>query len=540
MPALAALLLALVACTAPSAVTAPDAPTDLSATVGNASLAIDFTIPSDGGSPILLLEYSVDDGATWSNATSNSSPLRLGSLTNEQPVTVRLRATNATGVSPVSEALTATPTLWPFATRAGGTSADRAVGVSTLAGGGAIVTGNFVGSASFGATTLTSAGQGDVFVARVDPDGGWAWATRAGGTGGDGGTDVGALADGGAIVTGTFNDSATFGATTLTSAGFRDVFVARVDPDGSWAWATRAGGTSFVDARSISTLADGSAIIAGEFQGTATFGATTFASAGSRDAFVAKIDADGNWAWANRGGGIENQYVNGVTALADGGALIAGWFAGTADFGGNFITSLDGADVFVARVDADGSWVWVTRAGGSLDAVALDVVAVSDGGAVVTGLYQGTVQFGIAVTLASAGDRDVFVAKLDPDGNWAWAISAGGTGDDRGTSVAALADGGALVTGRFEDTATFGATSLTSAGSRDVFVARVDPDGSWAWATRAGGTDVVDALSVDTFADGSAIVAGEFWETATFGATTFASAGNLDAFVAKVSENGAW
>ena len=103
------------------------------------------------------------------------------------------------------------------------------------------------------------------------------------------------LADGSAIITGYFQGSATFGTSDLTSAGNNDVFVARVDPDGTWAWATRAGGTSNDVGRSVSPLADGGALITGDFEGTASFGANDLTSAGSLDVFVARIGADGAW-----------------------------------------------------------------------------------------------------------------------------------------------------------------------------------------------------------------------------------------------------
>ena len=119
----------------------------------------------------------------------------------------------------------------------------------------------------------------------------YAWATKAGGAGYDAAYAVSALADGSSIITGIFNDTATFGATSpLTSAGLADTFTAKVNADGTYAWATKAGGTSDDSARGVSALADGSSIITGQFAGTATFGTTSpLTSAGSNDTFTARI-----------------------------------------------------------------------------------------------------------------------------------------------------------------------------------------------------------------------------------------------------------
>ena len=180
----------------------------------------------------------------------------------------------------------------PWATQAGGTSSDIGYGVSALPDGSSIVTGYFIGTATFGSTTLTSGGATDVFVVKVDPSGAYVWATQAGGTLSDVGYGVSALPDGSSIVTGDFRGTATFGSTTLTSGGDEDVFVAKVGPSGAYVWATKAGGTSGDIGRGISALPDGSSIVTGDFSGTAIFGSTTLTSGApppTTDVFVAKF-----------------------------------------------------------------------------------------------------------------------------------------------------------------------------------------------------------------------------------------------------------
>ena len=180
-----------------------------------------------------------------------------------------------------------------WATRAGGTGVDDGTGVSALPDGSSIVIGYFNGTATFGSTTLTSSGGNfDVFTAKMNADGTWAWATKAGGTGDDQGLGISALPDGSSVVTGVFSDTAAFGSTTLSSAGVWDVFTAKMNADGTWAWATKAGGTADDYGNGVSALPDGSSIATGSFQDTATFGSTTLISAGSHDAFTARyLDA---------------------------------------------------------------------------------------------------------------------------------------------------------------------------------------------------------------------------------------------------------
>ncbi len=433
----------------------------------------------------------------------------------------------------------ATDPSYAWAIRGGGTGNDYARGVSALADGSIIITGEFSGSATFGDTTLTSsAGSVDSFTAKVNADGSYAWAIKGGGDGNAYARGVSVLADGSSIITGSFYGSATFGTTTLTSTGSYDTFTAKVNANGSYAWATQSGGTGNASAHGVSALADGSSIIAGEFSGTATFGDTTLISTGSVDSFTAKVNADGSYAWAIKAGGTGSDYAfaSEVSALADGSSIITGFFNGTATFEGiPSLTSTGTGDAFTAKVNANGSYAWAIKGGGSGYAVASGVSALPDGSSIITGFFDGTAIFGDTTPLISDGSYDSFTARVNADGSYAWAIQGGGTGSDAAYGVSALADGSSIITGQFSGIATFGATILTSeAGSIDTFTAKVNANGSYAWAIKGGGTGNASAIGVSALADGSSIITGPFNGIATFGATILTSTGGSDTFTARI------
>ncbi len=436
-----------------------------------------------------------------------------------------------------SAAAAAVPS-YAWATKGGGTSEDAARGVSALPDGSSIITGFFSGTASFGATILTSAGGSyDSFTAKVNADGSYAWATKSGGTNVDIAIGISALPDGSSIITGYFSGTAIFGATSLTSsAGSYDSFTAKLNADGSYAWATKGGGTSEDIARGVSVLPDGSSIITGYFDGIATFGATSLtSSAGSYDTFTAKLNADGSYAWATKAGGTNTDIASGVSVLANGSSIITGQFADTATFGATSLTSSAGSiNTFTAKLNADGSYAWATKGGGTGEDVPRGVSALADGSSIITGYFDDTASFG-ATSLTSAGSYDTFTAKLNADGSYAWATKAGGMGSDSANGVSALADGSSIITGQFAGIATFGATNLISAGPNDSFTAKVNADGSYAWATKGGGADYDSASGVSALPDGSSIISGYFNGSATFGTTSLISAGLLsDAFAARI------
>ncbi len=415
-----------------------------------------------------------------------------------------------------------------WATHAGGTEEDFGYGVSALSDGSSIVTGMFFGTATFGSTTLTNAESYDVFTAKVSADGTWAWATKAGGTGEDSGTAISALSDGSSIVTGSFEGIATFGSTTLTSAGNDDVFIAKMNADGTWAWAIRAGGGGDDLGYGVSALPDGSSIVTGYFRGTAFFGNTLFASLlGSPDVFIAKVNADGTWAWARKSGGTGLDTGRALSAVpdGDGSSIVTGSFEGTPSFGSIRLGNAGYTDVFTGRLNAGGTWVWVTTAGGGSNDQGNAISALPDGSSIVTGSFSGTATFG-GTPLTSAGNDDVFTARLNADGTWAWATKAGGAGYDYGRGISTLPDGSSIVTGSFSGTATFGSTTLISAGNDDVFTAKMNADGTWAWATKAGGGGGDQGFGISALPDGSYIATGNFRDTAAFGSTTVTSGAN--------------
>ena len=361
--------------------------------------------------------------------------------------------------------------LW--ARRGGGTAYDRGQGVAVDAAGNVYVTGGFQGTADFGPFTLTSAGFGDVFVAKYSPTGDVLWVQRGGGTGFDQGWDVGVDAAGNAYVAGNFNGTADFGPFTLTNVGQGDAFIVKYAPTGEVLWARSGGGPAVDEALAAAVDAAGNAYVAGSFNGTATFGAFTVASAGGGDLFVARYDPNGQALWARSGGGPDLDFGNGVAVDAAGNAYVTGLFAATAQFGAFTLTSAGPEhDVFVVKHAPTGEVLWARRGGGPGFDRGFGVAAEAGGDAYATGLFLGTATFGTA-TVTSAGAEDVFVVKYSAAGDVVWVQRAGGSLADVGADAATGGGGFVYVTGQFAGTAQFGPSTLTSAGDFDVFVAQL-------------------------------------------------------------------
>ncbi|MGP1308611.1 MAG: hypothetical protein ACTS27_00245 [Phycisphaerales bacterium] len=355
--------------------------------------------------------------------------------------------------------------------------------------------------------------------------------------------------DGARLVAGSFAAIATFApGVTRTAAGIEDLYVAKYAADGSLLFLTTTGAADFDGTNSAVLTPDGGAIAGGYFARTVQFGSDSLTYAGGLDAWIGKIDSNGAFVWARRAGSSNLEEARGVAVDADGNAYMAGYFNGTADFApGVTITSAGNADVFLAKYSPTGDLLWVVRAGGtafdSAEGMALD----GGGGVFVVGRFQSTATFAPGVTVTSNGSSDVFLAKFDAaDGSLEWVRAAGSNGTDRGVGVGTDSAGAAYITGFFRNTIAFESTVLTALNNDDMYLAKYDADGALQWAQNAGTSlNFVQGLALDANADGDLAVSGYFGGTANFGDASFGpvtqlmSAGSFDAFVATFDSDGA-
>lgn len=295
-------------------------------------------------------------------------------------------------------------------------------------------------------------------------------------------------------------------------------------------WVVGYGGTGIDVGESVAVDGNGNVFVCGKFAGTAQFGTNTLVSAGLDDVFVVRLDANGNTIWAKGIGGTGFDVAKDITTASNGDILVTGSFEGVVDFGGTSLTNVNAmsyGDIFVARFTGDGNLVWVRRDG---DAFVTDI-----GNCVAVDAAQNVYLAG-ASTLSSFGGTTfanhgrILLAKYDSLGNRVWARKAGGgvAGvQDAGESVAVDSSGNVLLAGAFHGGAFTNDTVVLN--SRGFADGFLSKyDANGALQwTRQIGGPRADIASGVATVGGNAVVVGEFSATNVVGGISLASAGGV-------------
>jgi hypothetical protein len=309
--------------------------------------------------------------------------------------------------------------LW--AKTIGGTGYDSGTSVAVDSGANVYVTGYFDLSVDFGGGALSSAGGRDAFLVKYSSAGAHLWSKRFGSTGQDSGSSVAVDSSGNVFVAGTFTGSINLGGTTLTSAGGADIFVAKFSATGQHLWSKAFGGTSTDAVRGIAVDGAGDVVLTGQFLNTINFGGPALTSAGFEDIFLAKLSgAAGAHLWSKRFGSDSTTDAGyGVAVDSTGNVAMTGYYGPSADFGGGIIIA-QAYDIFVAKYSSTGGYISARRYGdppGNYDGQFGNAIAMSGGGSIyITGHFVGTLTFGAGgqKTSTQFGGNDAFLASIGP------------------------------------------------------------------------------------------------------------------------------
>jgi hypothetical protein len=405
--------------------------------------------------------------------------------------------------------------------------------------------------------------------------------------GGSGGADVADAAvdnEGNLILVGRFQATVNFARAwsgvspdVKTAAGFQpsqvgnpDIFVTKINADGSYGWTKRIGNADDELIACVAVDEYANIYVAGAFYNAINFLedmalSTTLVkqSAGREDIFLLKLDTQGNLLWAKRMGGNGSDVPYDICVDRNDNVYLTGRCQAGIDFSTEWNpptqpmteSSIDG---FVFKVNSDGSFGWQKRFGGTGSVTGMALAANSEGDIYIAGNFTDTLSFRTTwpqvatPQIASAGNSDIFVLKLQNDGNLLWSRCIGGKGTDYISAIAVNSNDQLYLAGEFTDSVEFSRDFQTTAGDlkisvgrQDIFITKLDGNGGYLWTNCMGGyeDDWANGLSID--AGDNVLLAGDFQSLAQFQSewgdqAAISAHGASDAIFIKINSDGSF
>lgn len=388
----------------------------------------------------------------------------------------------------------------------GGTSDDVASAIQQTADGGYIVAGE---SDSNDGIVTGNHGDGDIWVVKLNNLGNVAWQKTLGGSSLEQFFSIHQTTDGGYIVAGYTGSND--GDVTGNHGGY-DAWVVKLDAAGNISWQKALGGSANDAAYDIKQTAEGGYIVAGY---TYSADGNVSSNNGNEDAWVVKLDANGNISWEKALGGSSYEFAQSIQQTTDGGYIMAGH------------SSLNNFDIWIVKLDAGGNISWQNTYGGSNHDAVNSIQQTTDGGyimAAFTKSNDGDVS-------GNHGGFDIWIIKLDDSGNISWQKTLGGSNDEAAYTIRQTTDGGYIVSG---DTNSNDGDVTGSYGSDDAWVLKLNSTGSISWQKVLGGSDDDVAYAISQTIDGHYIVAGYTYST---DGDVNGNNGEADFWVLKLADN---
>lgn len=370
-----------------------------------------------------------------------------------------------------------------FSGSIGGTGNDQGNAITSDNSDNIYITGGFQGSnidfdIKLGISNMSSSGLSDIFFAKYDATGNFIFSKKIGGTLDDIGREIHVDSLGNIYIIGYFQGTNVDfdpgpGSALLSSTGNYDIFFAKYDNSGNYLFAKSFGSTVNDQPTSFAVDKQGNIYLTGFFQGTSDFdpgiGTANLSSGGSSDIFFAKYDFNGNYVFAKKIGATQNDQGNALVIDTKKNIYLAGTFNGLVDFDPSasaYLLSGLNNDIFNAKFDSTGNFIYANKIGGSGDDGATSMDMDAAGNILLTGYFQGSnVDFNPGSStnnLSSAGDYDFFYAKYNSSGGYLFAYSLGTTWTDSATCVSLNNKGDICFSGTFTGQVDFDVNSGTA------------------------------------------------------------------------------
>lgn len=399
-----------------------------------------------------------------------------------------------------------------------------------------LITGTFRGTIDLdpgnGTFIQNLTGVRSAYIAQLDVNGDLEWGKVLGGTGWITPTTTLLDASGNIIIAGMFDDQIDFdpgsGTFSMTAISNQDGFVLKLDSNGNFLWAGQfsPSGTGYVFDATIDN--SDNIIIVGAFIGSCDFnpgtGTNTLTSVNHINGYVVKMDGGGNYVWAETFASVDYTSCDNVTTNTTGDVFIYGSASSFLDLDpGAGLDTVSGSDFdFLCKLNPSGQLQWREVWDDTGFFMSAGMTCDQNGNIVITGGAMGTVDLdpGPATLQVPTDSFDVFILKVDPNGNFVYGRVFGGSGFDYAIHIETDGSNNILLAGFFvggvDMDPGLGTYYLNSAGGDDGFVSQFNSSGMLLSSFQVGGT-LDDLVGCATYTnDSTVVITGVFRSTSDF------------------------
>ena len=347
---------------------------------------------------------------------------------------------------------------------------------------------------------MNNQGLIDAFVFKMDSEGNILWQKHYGGSEYDLVYDIKETEDGDFILVGSSDSS---DGDLEDNYGLSDYWVFKINSNGDYLWGRNYGGSMDESGCAVCITSDGGYIVAGDSRSSDVDVSENY---GQKDSWVIRLDEDGDILWEQNYGGSNHDKTTSVIEIEGGDIiLLTGTESDDFDVSENYSSSLDddnGEDIWVLRLDSDGNIIWEQNYGGSGEDSPEDLLKVDDETFVIGGRTSSS-NFDV---LDPNGSNDGIIFLIDDQGEMAWSNSLGGTGWDRVKSVVKANDSGYYFAGY--SNSNDGEVGGNN-GDNDFWIGKLNEDGELIWEDNFGGSLYEVTQSIVQSSGGHILVTGQ-------------------------------
>ena len=482
------------------------------------TLANDTDYDSDS---LQITSYSTPSSGSLSIETSSNSFIYTPSYGSSGPVSFTYQISDGKGGNDQATVNIRVNNYAPapsieWSKSFGGSSTEHARAIRKTTDGGYIFAG---ATASSNGDITQNKGGLDVWIVKLDSQGNIDWQKTYGGSSTEYATAVKQTRDGGYIVTGytMSNDG-----DVTNNNGNYDIWILRLTSEGNISWQKTLGGSSRDYGRDIIELPEGGFVVLADINSN---DGDISGHKGSDDIWLVKLSNTGDIVWSKTLGGGNVDYGRSIALTNQGGFIVAG---ASLSLDGDVTGRHGSLDGWVVKLDANANIIWQKTLGGDGYDATHSVIATSNGNFVVAG-YNSSNNHDVS---GNHGGTDLWIIKLDTDGNLIWQNSLGGRGHDgiQGDSFTDLRqtiDRGYIIAG---NTSSIDGDVFDNKGKRDIWIVKLDHQGQIVWQKTMGGSENEAAVAIVTTKNGGYTVLSE---TLSNNGDVSSNNGNQDMWVVK-------